>query len=232
MHTEISLKDGEDAFTILSISARQPVHTILFSVGAGGNPNRHVNLLTALADSGCHVIAPHFERLTGGMTTESELTLRMRRLSLSLDYAATKGYPVNAAGHSIGATMLLGMTGGDIWTSTRKKIASTPDVRIGKISLFAPAMDFFRVPGALDQVRLPVQVWCGLNDTKTPPEQTRFLVDSLKSSIKVDARYIEGAGHFSFMNELPPAIVDPMPDREAFLNNVAKEVVTFLTSKH
>jgi hypothetical protein len=43
-------------------------------------------------------------------------------------------------------------------------------------------------------------------------------------------RVVEGAGHFSFMNELPPQMTDPLPNRDAFLADLADSVGRFVTS--
>lgn len=87
-------------------------------------------------------------------------------------------------------------------------------------------MDFFAAPGALDEVCTPIQAWAGSLDSVTPPSQTEFLKNSLGAL--VDARFIEGAGHFSFMNELPPNVVDTADERELFLAKLNLEVSKFL----
>jgi hypothetical protein len=46
----------------------------------------------------------------------------------------------------------------------------------------------------------------------------------------VDLHIVEGAGHFSFMNEPPPMVAEPLPDREAFLADLAAEICRFVVN--
>lgn len=46
----------------------------------------------------------------------------------------------------------------------------------------------------------------------------------------MDVRAREGAGHFSFMDEPPPRTTEPLPDRTAFLAEVAADVCRFVTA--
>jgi hypothetical protein len=80
-----ALSDGAGSFEITVLEAAEPSHIVLFSVGAGGNPERHLPLMNTLADHGCSVAAPHFERPVSLFPTESDLLLRARRLRLALD---------------------------------------------------------------------------------------------------------------------------------------------------
>jgi hypothetical protein len=47
--------------------------------------------------------------------------------------------------------------------------------------------------------------------------------------VPVDLRVFEGAGHFSFMNVLPPHLTDPLPDWQVFLESLQAEVCRFAT---
>jgi len=60
----VSLTDGAEAFDVTVLEAAGARRMVLFAVGGGGNPERHLPLLTSLAEHGCTVVAPHFERLT------------------------------------------------------------------------------------------------------------------------------------------------------------------------
>ena len=222
----IGLSDGAATFSVSVVRALGPSRTVVFAVGAGGNPGRHLPLLTLLAEQGCNVVAPQFERLTSQFVPASELVLRIRRLKLALDYASSLGQPVCAVGHSIGAAILIGLAGGQMWMRDGTRLDCEADTRIERMVVFTPAMDFFRAPGALDGVHTPLQAWAGSLDAITPPSQTVFLKNAL--GMLVDARVIEGAGHFSFMDELPPHVVDTMQERAAFLAHLAQEVGTFL----
>lgn len=48
------LTDGLDFFDVTALDAEQPVRIVLFSVGAGGDPQRHLPLLTDLAGGRLH----------------------------------------------------------------------------------------------------------------------------------------------------------------------------------
>ena len=225
-----ALSDGGDPFEVTILEAAEPSHVVLFSVGAGGNPERHLPLLKTLADHGCSVAAPHFERLVSLIPTESDLLLRARRLRLALDYVMRPGHPVAGVGHSIGATMLLALAGAQAWTRAGQCVSITPDKRFDRLVLLAPATDFFRVPGALDGVRLPILAWAGTKDEITPPAQAEFLNNAIKAPATVEVHIVESAGHFTFMNDPPPHTTDPLPNRDAFLADLAGTVCRFVTN--
>lgn len=223
-----SLNDGEDSFEVTVLEAAEPSRAVLFAVGGGGNPERHLSLLTALAEHGCSVAAPHFARLTSPTPTENELLLRARRLRLALDHVLRPGLPATGVGHSIGATMLLALAGAQAWTRAGQHVPITPDTRLDRLVLLAPATDFFRAPGALDGVSLPILAWAGTRDEITPPAQTKFLNDMMGAS--VETRIVESAGHYTFMNCPPPQATDPFPDRPALLEEIAGIMCRFITS--
>jgi hypothetical protein len=64
---------------------------VLFAVGGGGNQERHLPLLEALAADGCQVIAPHFERFSVPTPTAAMLHPRARRLQQAI-VAAQRAY--------------------------------------------------------------------------------------------------------------------------------------------
>jgi pimeloyl-ACP methyl ester carboxylesterase len=225
-----SLNDGADSFEVTVVEAAEPSHVVLFSVGGGGNPERHLPLLTTLADHGCSVLAPHFGRLVSSIPTENDLLSRVRRLRLALDHIMRPGLPTAGVGHSIGATMLLALVGAQAWTRTGQCVSITSDTRFDRLVLLAPATDFFRPPGALDGVRLPILAWAGTKDEITPPAQTEFLNDVIGTSAPMEMHIVEGAGHFTFMNDLPPQTTDPFPNRDAFLADLAETMCRFITN--
>ena len=71
---------------------------------------------------------------------------------------------------------------------------------------------------------------CGAaaRDAITPHTHAELLRDALQGRASVEVRLVKGAGHFSFMNVLPPQVTDPLPDRQAFLLNLAKEMAEFV----
>lgn len=227
---KLSLTDESGAFDVTLLEADQPRRIALFSVGAGGNPERHLPLLRSLADHGLCVVAPHFERLTSPNVTDDDLFLRTRRLRLALDRAAHEASVVVGVGHSIGATALLALAGGQVWMRQGHRLSVSRDVRLRKLALLAPATGFFGAPGALDAVDAPILAWAGSKDTVTPPAQAEFLRQALQDRIPVEVCVEEGAGHFSFMHLPPPHVVEPLADRNTFLARLTCSVVGFVSA--
>jgi len=222
---KLSVSDGADSFEVALFEAAAPSAAVLFAVGGGGNPERHLPLLTSLHESGCTVAAPCFERLVTPIPTAADLLVRARRLRLALDQIAQPGLPTTGVGHSIGATMLLALAGGRAWMRDRTRLDIAAEPRLARLALMAPATDFFRAPGALDAVGLPIQVWAASKDVITPPAQAEFLRDALADRVAVDLLVVEDADHFSFMNVRPPQSIESLPNREAFLAELAAKVI-------
>lgn len=222
------LKDGVESFDVTLLEAAAPVRVVLFSVGAGGDPERHLPLLRALVANGCSVVAPHFERLVSPRPTEQQLLLRARRLQRAFDLVAAAGLPAAGVGHSIGASMLIALSGGQLWMSSEGPLSIAADARLERLALLAPATGFFQAPGALDAVRLPICAWAGTQDIITPVAQTQWLQDALSPRVSVQVRICEGAGHFSFMHVPPPQAVEPLTDRDAFLAQLTIDVCGFV----
>jgi pimeloyl-ACP methyl ester carboxylesterase len=223
----VSVNDGVGSFEVSVLRPAYPARAVLFGVGRGGNPDRHAPLLAALAESGCAVAAPHFDMLASTTPTDDELLLRARRLKLAADLVALPGTPLIGVGHSIGATVLLALAGGLLWTRPAQPLTITPDERIQRLFLMAPPTGFFRPPGSLDAVRTPIDLWSGALDTVTPPVQAELVERALHPRVSVNLRVVDGAGHFSFMNVLPPHVTDPMPERNAFLSHLHSTVCQF-----
>ncbi len=167
-------------------------------------------------------MAPYFERLASPRPTAEELIFRAQRLRLALDFGMLPKVPVVGIGHSIGATVLIALAGGQIWLSAEEQVPIAPDERLSRLLLMSPATGFFQAPGALDSVRIPTSVWAGTDDLITPPTQAHFLKERLGDQVKV--HLMDRAGHFSFMDTLPPQVTDPIPNREAFLTHLAAEI--------
>jgi pimeloyl-ACP methyl ester carboxylesterase len=146
---------------------------------------------------------------------------------MALDVIAHLGSTVVGVGHSIGATVLLALAGGQLWMRPGDRLHIGRDERLRKLVLLAPAIDFFRAPGALDDVRTPILAWAGTKDPITPPSQAEFLKHALQRRMPVNVHVEDGAGHFSFMNVLPPNVVDPLADRDAFLARLTSSVLSF-----
>jgi pimeloyl-ACP methyl ester carboxylesterase len=224
---KLSLFDDSESFDVTVLDAAKPRGIVLFSVGAGGNPERHLPLLTTLAEQGFAVVASHFARMGSPHPTDGELHLRVRRLRLALDVIANSESSVVGVGHSIGATVLLALAGGQLWMRPGHRLFIGRDERLRKLVLLAPATGFFQVPGALDDVRTPILAWAGTKDTITPPSQTEFLEQTLQGRVPVEARVESGAGHFSFMNVPPPNIEESLANRDAFHARLSNSVLSF-----
>jgi fermentation-respiration switch protein FrsA (DUF1100 family) len=224
---KVSVSDDDGAFDVTVFEASAVSRVVLFAVGGGGDPGRHVPLLTALAERGCAVVAPHFARLLTPSPTDDDLLLRARRLRLALDAVARPGAVTVGIGHSIGATTLLALAGAEIWMRSGPKLPIAPDPRLDRLALLTPATDFFRAPGALAAVRTPILAWAATSDAMTPPRHVELLQSAIDPSVRVEVRVAAGAGHFSFMNTPPPNTVEPLPDRDAFLSELTRELCRF-----
>ncbi|TFW19572.1 alpha/beta hydrolase [Massilia arenosa] len=227
-HEQVTLRDGADEVVVSVLAGHEPRWTVLFAAGAGGSPLRHLPLLTTLATAGCHVVAPHFPRLSSPTPGIEELAMRTRWLRLALN-RAPEHLPVAGIGHSIGGALLLGLAGGDLWTISRDCLRAQPAARpLAKLVLFTPALQFLQAPHAVDAIQLPIQAWAASEDRITPPSQVDWLAAALAPRMPVQTHLAQGAGHFSFMDELPPHVTDPHPDRPAFLGEVAAQVTRFI----
>lgn len=224
---KISLSDAHSSFEVTYLEGEKSSRIVLFAVGSGGNPERHLPLLRSLVQNGCNVVAPHFNRLVSARPTLDELMVRAHRLRLSLDFAARPNLPIVGVGHSIGATILLAFAGGQMWLEPNQQVPIQADGRLKRLVLFTPPTGFFQAPSALDNVHTPIQLWAGTHDNITPPAQAEFVKREMANRIDVDLRVVVGAGHFSFMNTLPPQIVDTFAERNEFLANLAVEVQKF-----
>ena len=222
------LQDNGDSFEVSVRKAAAGAPVVLFSVGSGGQPERLSTLLDALTESGCTVVAPHFERLASTTPTEEELALRARRLTLALDSFVEPSARVVGVGHSIGAAILIAMAGAQLWLGPGRRVSIASDHRLTRLALLAPPTGFFQAPAALDAVRVPVLAWVGSADSITPPAQTERLASAMRDWNVVDVRITEGAGHFSFMDVPPPHTMEPLRDKQAFLREYSSEICKFV----
>ena len=225
-----TLQDDRDSFEVSVRPAAAGSPIILFSVGSGGQPERHASLLGALAEAGCMVVAPHFERLASTTPTNEELTVRARRLTLALDAFIEPSERVIGVGHSIGAAILLAMAGAHLRLGPSRCVAIAPDHRLSGLALLAPPTGFFQAPNALDAVRVSTLACVGSADRITPPAQSEWLARTMRDWNVVDVRVAEGAGHFSFMDVPPPHTTEPLPDKQAFLRDYSSEICKFVRS--
>jgi pimeloyl-ACP methyl ester carboxylesterase len=226
--TTSSTKNNVDGFDVTVLRPDAVVRCVLFAAGRGGNPTRHLGLLHTLAARGALVVAPHFEMLESPVPTKAELMERGRRLALAMHRYGLPDLPIGGVGHSIGAVVLLMLAGAAAVTLAGDPVIFTAERSFDRLVLMTPPTDFFRSPGALAPITIPLQVWVGGKDRITPPAQAGFLKAALAGRAHVDVRLVEDAGHFTFMNELPPGVTDSHPARGAFLQSLGDEVSRFL----
>jgi len=219
---------GKD-FEVTLLRAKEASQCILFAAGAGGSPLRHLELLQTFSRNGISVVAPHFERLSSSTPAKADLLERSQRLALARDKFCQHYASFTGVGHSLGTVILLMHTGATAWTRTREKVIYAGKQDLNQLVLLAPPADFFRAPSALASVKVPVKIWTGEKDTLTPPSQALFIKSELDIRTKTELCVINDAGHFTFMNTLPPHITDTHPSRESFLLNLGEEISRFVT---
>jgi pimeloyl-ACP methyl ester carboxylesterase len=199
---------------------------VLFAAGAGGDPERHRPLLEHLADCGCQVIAPCFERLAAQAAAAPDLVARPAGLAAALRRYAAPEAAVAVVGHSIGGWAALCLAGAIPYGRDGVALEVPREPRVSRLVLFAPAAGWFAAPGALDAVTAPMLVFTGDLDTVTPAEQVACLQ---QAPAPVDLRTVPGADHFSFMNTRPPGTADPAGlDREAHLQELTRATSEFI----
>jgi pimeloyl-ACP methyl ester carboxylesterase len=222
--------DSSDDFAVTKLETNRPFRTVLFAVGRGGDPRRHLPFLEALAERGCRVVAPHFDMLASPVPSNEELDERIARLEQALSVHAPDDLPVIGVGHSIGSTMLLTLAGAIGMTMSGTRLACAKKYSFDRLVLLAPATAFFRKPGALDALRVPIRIWVGRKDAITPPDHAAFLQTALEGKCSVDVRVADDAGHFTFMNQPPPGMEEPHPDRDVFLSELVHDTEEFMES--
>ncbi|MCJ8509831.1 hypothetical protein MUU53_18185 [Rhizobium lemnae] len=221
---DTQLEDQGGVFSVTILRADDPKRVGLFAVGRGGNPLRHLPFLQSVADHGCTIIAPHFAMLHSSIPTKEELDTRVRRLELAADNYAEVDRSMFGIGHSIGAVTLLALAGAEARTISGDAVISQSNLKFDFIFLFAPPSDFFRHPNALNSIDSQIYIRAGEKDSITPPDQALFFKDTLAQKTDVYLRIDENAGHFTYMNELPPHVVDPQTNRDIFLSSIADDV--------
>lgn len=225
----LTCTDGSTSFPVTVLGNDNSSHIALFAVGAGGLPARYSTLLEVLNEAGIKVIAPHFEPLTSPYPSQDELLLRAKRLLLAMDTFSHATANICGVGHSIGATILLAMSGAQMWLGPGQPLDIPAEARLKNLALLAPATGFFQAPGALDRLSLPITVRVGSEDTVTPVAQAQFLAQAAPQTLPIQLIVDQGAGHFSYMDNGPPRIPEPLQDKAAFLIRYSREVSHFLT---
>ncbi len=189
--------------------------------------------------------------------TFESLVDRPRHVSAVLDwFASTSPWSqsvsmdsVTIIGHSIGAYTALAVAGGLPHTQHQIKYDPTTkitrselipvkrDPRVKALVLLAPAAGWFMSDGALDAVTASILMLTAEKDTGTPALHGEIILKGIKDTAQITHRVVPNAGHYSFMAPFPahmktaafpPANDPPGFDREAFLPELAAEVLAFL----
>ncbi len=223
------LTDGTSFFDITLIEAEQSATTVIFAAGRGGSPIRHLDLMRLVARRGCTVVAPHFDMLPSTTPTQQDLEIRLRQLELVLSQYAPTNQPMAGIGHSIGAVMLLLLAGAKAHTFAGHEVTANAKWSFDRLALLAPAVDFFRHPEASVDVDARIHLRAGNRDTIVTPNRVLAFKNMLPDQSKIEFYLDEDAGHFSYMNELPPHVEDCQPNRKTFLSVLAEEVGAFVT---
>ncbi|CAM3838381.1 alpha/beta hydrolase [Mucilaginibacter galii] len=227
--TQLIQSNGKE-FTVTLLEAKQPLCVGIFAAGRGGSPVRHLPLLRALAQQGCTIIAPHFELLIPLTASKEELDARIEMLEIVLRLYSHAHIPMVGIGHSIGGTLLLVLAGGKALTSSGHQLGIHSIWKFERLALLAPPVDFFMHPGALQTVDTQIYLRNGGKDTVTSPSKALLLKQIFEKQGQVEFILDEEAGHFSYMDELPPQIEDTQPDRKVFLENLAMDIAQYITS--
>ena len=231
-----------------------PFPLVLISHGTGGSPLTHRLLAHFLARSGFVVGLPRHHANhrddNSWHNTAGNLVARPRHISLAIDGlltefgAALRPNQVALIGHSLGGYTALALAGGQPGSlphehadGTPLPIPATADARVRALVLLAPATVWYRAPGALRNVRLPILLLMGEKDEWTPDFHAQIVLNGVADRDQVAYRNIENAGHYCFLSPFPPERTSPaFPpsqdppgfDRVRFQKELQAEVLAFL----
>ena len=222
------LADGRETFDVIVYSSQSGSKAVIFATGAGGLPGRYSTIINSLVQAGYKVIAPHFQQFVSQTPSDIDLSTRARRISLALDAFLEPNEPVAGVGHSIGGTLLLGLAGGQMWLGPGLRVDIPADNRLVGAALLAAPTGYFRAPGALSDVSVPVWACVGSEDKITPPLQTEWLAGALNNTQDISISIAEGAGHFAFMDQIPSNMEEPMENKNQFLAQCAAQICQFV----
>ena len=228
---------------------------VVISHGNGGSGSIYRVLASHLACAGFIVAMldhPGNTRGDNGLArTVANLERRPRHLELVIDWAyesspfAARLEPdtVGLVGHSLGGYTVLALAGGQP-TAAKRETGGEPqeidvyaDDRVKALVLLAPATHYFSEPGALALLRVPILIISAEFDEYTPAFHAEIVERGVPDPLLVEHRVIAGAGHFSFLDPFPKAMVSaalppsqdpPGFDRVAFGTELGAGVATFL----
>ncbi|HET8695452.1 MAG TPA: alpha/beta hydrolase [Aquabacterium sp.] len=193
----------------------------LISHGGGGSHLLYRSITTHLSEQGFITVSVEHpgdnRRDRSLMHTDQAAIERPRHVSRVIDALlndprferAAIPQGMSIVGHSMGGYTALALLGGQPWSRTGQSLPVSADPRIACGVLLAPATDWYRAPHALEQVRAPLLVMVGGQDTLTPPEAIRAALAGLPASTSLTWHLVERAGHFAFLTPFPAAMVSP-----------------------
>jgi len=227
---------------------RFPVCVI--SHGAGGSHLLYRTISTHLACSGWIVVCPEAPRDNRNdpslAYTDQSVTNRCIHIRTTLDAildheqfaGSADADRVGIVGHSLGGCAALALAGGQPWSRAGTPIPVEPDNRFKAAVLMAPATAFYRAPGALAKVNIPLLVLAGERDEITRADDIRDTLRPLPGAAGGEFVMVQGAGHFSFISPFPEHMRRPdfRPsqdpegfDREQFHTTLPGIIETFLS---
>jgi predicted dienelactone hydrolase len=225
---------------------RFPVCVI--SHGAGGSHLLYRSIATHLARSGWIVVCPEAPRDNRNdrslSYSDQAVTNRCLQLAATLDALfshaqlgpAADRQRVGLVGHSLGGCAALALAGGQPWSRHGTPIQVQPDARFKAAVLMAPASAYYRAPGALAKVAVPLLVLAGEKDDVTPADDIRQTLQPVVAAAPCEFVVVKDAGHYSFITPFPEAMRAPgFPpsqdpagfDREQFHRELPAIIETF-----
>lgn len=168
--------------------------------------------------------------LTSLTPTKEDLNERIEQLEIVLGLYSHVHQTLIGIGHSMGGTLLLTLAGGKALTFSGDRISPNSIWKFERLALLAPPVDFFLHPGALQSVNTQIYLRNGGKDNITPSSKALLLKQILEKQGQINFLLDEEAGHFSYMDELPPQVDDSQSNRKAFLLDLARNIAQFVTS--
>jgi predicted dienelactone hydrolase len=229
---------------------------VVISHGTGGSHLLYRTVAGHLARHGYVVVMPEHPRnnrndnALGG--TAAILVNRPRHVRVVMDWAfgpdgfdgCVQAGGVALIGHSLGGYTALALAGGvptsfpNEWPDRLvQPLTVTPDPRVQALVLLAPATPWFKDPGALRNVRVPVLMFTGEKDGDAPAWFGDIVARGLPDPGQLTHVIVPNAGHYSFLAPFPPRLVNPSfapsqdpPgfDRAAFHERLSEDVLAFL----
>ena len=221
----------------------------LISHGGGGSHLLYRSIASHLAERGWIVVCPEHpydnRNDRSRVNTDEAARDRPRHIAHVIDALLAHtawGTHVDASrigmvGHSMGGFAALALAGGQPWSMARVPLDTVSDARIRGAVLLAPAIDWFRAPGALDGVRIPLLAMVGEHDPVTPAQRVQEVLEALPLSAPCTIEVVPGAGHFAFITpfpealrrpDFPPSVDPPGFDREQFSATLGPRIAQFL----